>query len=1160
MSKSNFNSPGSKTDKSKDLDLEGSNQFTFKGEDDTYESFQLSGSKIDIQSDKKSRSNKSTSSHHSIKIRNLLEFSFCGNEHKFNLFDNEINSQNRDDVKRVMIEGLKKINILPMEKKCNNVVKIRFTKAKLNSPKSSKSKYMAMDEIKECINEIKSDEEREGNENEINISSNNASISSEENIKVTLYDDTNKMEYEKLIKSIELKKIIDDINNISSVVVMGVLSEIVDKACKSIEIKEKEKNEKEMKIIDEKETKIIDDINKNMLMDLVLDSEKKEKSDDNEQIKMQKSEDSIINEMKNVNLNNNNNNINDKNIEENIIVKIEEKNNDNKMEEVTNGDELNEIKNENQKEIVSEKNIENVKQYVNDMKFDEKKNDVVNSESLNENSNIPNIKQLNEAPNSSKEKNNEKLNNNLNENHELNIINETNNMDIENDNDKEHNNIKDNNNDNDNMIQKKDNLTILKDIKEEKKEKNDDIKENQEIINTKKDNVPEIKNENKQINQEKIKNEIGPEKMDLEVDKNSNIIKNEEEKNENKMEIEEEEEKNNKEIEEKKEKEKEKENKIEKIICEEKIENTVEKEKKENEEEKLQKEKILKNKEKENKKKKEENIYNEERIIEEKKEQKEKKDIQNEEKIEMKQKEEKIEKEKKEEKTEKDQNNNQINNNTPIEQEPIENSIEVTPKGEQKMEDKDKKKENEAEKKKENELEKGKEKEKEKEKEEEKKNEKNKDEEFTNLPPPNPSLHASKEKGNQNNLLESINSLLEESFHIEEKRGKSKKEKDERDERNEKSESKSQKIFENSNETKKSIENIIKTLTGLLKVFSSEKSDSRKSSKKKNSEERANKKENEKKEKYKIEKKELENDYKLLGRKRNRENIFEISNLIEVNYLNNGKEKAKKNNDEIKEFDMNIHRKRTRKNSISNSNSSKRSNHSIVHNNDIQIIEEEKYDINENTDSEYENKYIFNFNNKKDKERFKLIHKYAYGLLYEKINSKSYSNNNNNLDRGINAMINNEGYKNIKKMIENIKRSIPSLPNENQNEENKDIFKEPKKNKNNIKEGINIKKEEKIEDEFHYNRINNIFYKYNLVSTEGNIQSYVCSLNACKCIAIINKERKEFKIIQKHTILPEQHENFKKTFPVVFMIRNNWKQIHIKKNNENNNYHLDWHC
>ena len=90
-----------------------------------------------------------------------------------------------------------------------------------------------------------------------------------------------------------------------------------------------------------------------------------------------------------------------------------------------------------------------------------------------------------------------------------------------------------------------------------------------------------------------------------------------------------------------------------------------------------------------------------------------------------------------------------------------------------------------------------------------------------------------------------------------------------------------------------------------------------------------------KKEKYKIEKKELENDYKLLGRKRNRENIFEISNLIEVNYLNNGKEKAKKNNDEIKEFDMNIHRKRNRKNSISNSNSSKRSNHSIVHNNDI---------------------------------------------------------------------------------------------------------------------------------------------------------------------------------------------------------------------------------
>ena len=46
MSKSNFNISGSKTDKLKDLDLEGSYQFTFRGEDDTYESFQLSGYKL----------------------------------------------------------------------------------------------------------------------------------------------------------------------------------------------------------------------------------------------------------------------------------------------------------------------------------------------------------------------------------------------------------------------------------------------------------------------------------------------------------------------------------------------------------------------------------------------------------------------------------------------------------------------------------------------------------------------------------------------------------------------------------------------------------------------------------------------------------------------------------------------------------------------------------------------------------------------------------------------------------------------------------------------------------------------------------------------------------------------------------------------------------
>jgi hypothetical protein len=485
MSKYNINSPDSKSVKSNDFDLEASNQFTLKGEDEQYEAFQSSGSKFDILSDKKSKSNNSNSSHHSIKILNLSEFSFCGSEHKFNIFENEINNENRNDVKRVIIEGLKKINIIPIEKNTSNVVKIRFTKAKTGSPK--KNKYIAMNEIKECINEMKSDDEKDANEKDLNslvenIISSEDIIETDNNIKANLYE-LNKKEIENMLNSIELMKIIDDVNNISCVVVMEMMNEIVDKVFEYLEIKEQEKCAKEM----EKFNNIIQNMEVHVDMDI-----EKEKNDENIQTQIQKNNDSITkSEINNIIINNPY-----KNNDTNIIEKV-----DNQIEKVNKGDIFEEIKNDIEKEMASGKKDERVKVFTNNIKIDEDRKDMKKSESLNVNNDSTTsnrietiIENKDSIKMKSKEKNNTKMNNNeisssniqnSNGKNKINIIKEiTNNMEIENINgDKDID-------DDVNMIQKEENKIELKDINEN--EKVDDITERKEKNSSDKDIINEI--------------------------------------------------------------------------------------------------------------------------------------------------------------------------------------------------------------------------------------------------------------------------------------------------------------------------------------------------------------------------------------------------------------------------------------------------------------------------------------------------------------------------------------------------------------------------------------------------------------------------------------------------------------------------------------------
>ena len=538
MSKYNINSSDSKSVKSNDFDLEASNQFTLKGEDEQYEAFQSSGSKFDILSDKKSKSNNSNSSHHSIKILNLSEFSFCGNEHKFNFFENEINNENRSDVKRVIIEGLKKINIIPIEKNASNVVKIRFTKAKTGSPK--RNKYIAMNEIKECINEIKSDDEKDANEKDLNSLVENI-ISSEDinetdnNIKTNLYD-ANKKEIENMLKNIELMKIIDDINNISCVAAMEMMNEIIDKVFEYLEIKEQEKCAKEM----EKFNNVIHNMEESVDMDI-----EKEKKDENIQIEIQKNND----EISKIEINNNIINNPKKNNDNNITEKV-----DNQIEKSNNYDKFEEIKNDIENEISSGKKDERVKVFTNNIKIDENWKDIKKSESLNDinnsttNNRTETIIEKKDSikMNSSKEKNNTKMksneisyanNKNSNEKNKKNIINEINNMETENINgDKDID-------DDVNMIQEEEKRTELKDINEQKNEKFNDIIDRKKKNDSDKDIINEIikyLEENNEIIQSYDQEQSEKEKeiKSLIIEDNNNISKIREEMDEKKKEIE----------------------------------------------------------------------------------------------------------------------------------------------------------------------------------------------------------------------------------------------------------------------------------------------------------------------------------------------------------------------------------------------------------------------------------------------------------------------------------------------------------------------------------------------------------------------------------------------------------------------------------------------
>ena len=163
-----------------DFDLEASNAFTLKGEDET----QIEqSSKIEIETNR--RPQRPTNSHRSIKINSLTNFSFGFSEHINEIEDGDIN-----EIKRDLIGSFKKNknNVIPNKRKCDSVVKIKVLK---NNEKNEENNAINIEDnetnnIKNNKEEITfdNDENKENKENEDNNIIEKENEENENNIKI----------------------------------------------------------------------------------------------------------------------------------------------------------------------------------------------------------------------------------------------------------------------------------------------------------------------------------------------------------------------------------------------------------------------------------------------------------------------------------------------------------------------------------------------------------------------------------------------------------------------------------------------------------------------------------------------------------------------------------------------------------------------------------------------------------------------------------------------------------------------------------------------------------------------------------------------------------------------------------------------------------------
>ena len=293
-----------------DFDLEASNTFTLKGEEET----QIEqSSKLDIETNKKHpKASNSHNSHSSIVINNLTNYSFGYSEHILNSEENDINEAKLD------IIGTFKKNkprISPKSRKCDSVVKIQLTKIR----KSKKAQRSS----KESQNSKKVDKEPnisdKAIENLIETSSINKDEISEEN-KMDVENDikTDEKEKEKEINNEEEihDDILEDMNSENGECDMKQKEDINVNNVNNINIQEEIKDKSSDMFIEPEK-------NSNLF------PQEKEKIEENEVISQENNESNIIKEISEMTLENEQN----KEEKENINIIENTENNEGNHEE-----------------------------------------------------------------------------------------------------------------------------------------------------------------------------------------------------------------------------------------------------------------------------------------------------------------------------------------------------------------------------------------------------------------------------------------------------------------------------------------------------------------------------------------------------------------------------------------------------------------------------------------------------------------------------------------------------------------------------------------------------------------------------------------------------------------------------------------------------------
>ena len=190
-------------------------------------------------------------------------------------------------------------------------------------------------------------------------------------------------------------------------------------------------------------------------------------------------------------------------------------------------------------------------------------------------------------------------------------------------------------------------------------------------------------------------------------------------------------------------------------------------------------------------------------------------------------------------------------------------------------------------------------------------------------------------------------------------------------------------------------------------------------------------------------------------------------------------------------------------------------------------------------------------NEEKEKEKDKKINK------EEK--NKSESNEERPFDSPINSIQNNNSKNNnikgkkkrIKKKIlfKNKKNSVElGLNNNNNNNKKNNIEKDKKSEEEKLKS--------RYPKELHYNILGKFYYKYDYISNEENIQKYVCAKKGCDCLAELNTKEKKFIIIKEHSI-PQEDHTYNENIPIIMKLKN-FKEMHLKINDNNDYYHMEW--